>query len=782
MKIHPLLAALGGGMLFYLTATSLQAQTFSPGLLKLEVYRDIPGSFVDDLRFDPKYPDFPDEVHYVTRFEIPASKYVAGNSGGILVGQRLSGYLIPTQTANYVFYMSVNENGELWLARNPDEPANIEWIASGTANYPARTYDLATPSVPIQLEAGKRYYIEALMKQGGKEDSMAVAWTKENEAPPAFGATPIGGQFLGILTTPDATPPAAVADLTVDNELKGISYLWLNWSAPADPDNTDAAAQYDLRYSTELITLANWASATRVETVFFFPSAAGTEENLKVEKLNPNTTYYFGVRAMDKAGNLAALSNPAQGETKAAAAGELEVLWSLEFNEPGLDPTTSSDWRHRTPGQTTFDPATQVVDGVLKTLSFNPVIDSAPKVNFTDEFIAELRLKCLTQVAEETVYPGAVFWVNMDTVDGLHAAIAISLGLLEDGTQRLNIINNGTILKTYPGLSSDFQNVRLQYEPVFKQVRVNLNGVDMDVLPYERKAMNDDRYASVLSWGAEAEFDYVRIGRPARPMDARWDLSFSTPAVDPTAKGDWRHRTPGQTSFDPGSQVIDGVLKTLSFNPVLDSSPKDDFTYPFITEVQMRCLSVVADDAVYNGAVFWINMDTTNETHAAVTVSLQLMEDGTQRLNIINNGAVITSYPGLSTDFHTVRMEFEPAALKFRLFIDGSDAGVMDYVKKAANDDRYASILSWGAEGEFKYARIGTPVSAASPQLILTRAAAAGLVIEWPSSATGFNLESTPSLSSVTWTAVSEPPVVQGTQNRVTTSIGAGARYYRLKK
>ena len=71
-------------MLLYLTATSVQAQqTFSPGLLKLEVYRDILGKTVDDLRADPKFPDSPDEVHFVTRFEIPSSKYVAGNSGGI---------------------------------------------------------------------------------------------------------------------------------------------------------------------------------------------------------------------------------------------------------------------------------------------------------------------------------------------------------------------------------------------------------------------------------------------------------------------------------------------------------------------------------------------------------------------------------------------------------------------------------------------------------------------------------------------------------------------------
>lgn len=764
---------------------SLQAQqTFSPGFLKLEVYRDIEGNTVDDLRWDPRYPDSPDEVHFVTRFEIPSSKYVAGNSGGIKVGQRLSGYIVPAQTANYVFYMSVNENGELWLAKDPNDPSNLEWIASGTANYPARTYDLVTPSAPIRLEAGKRYYIEALMKEGGKEDSMAVAWTKENDPPPAFGAEPIPGQFLGILTDRDTTPPAAVTDLKVETDTTGVSYLWLNWKAPSDAGSTSPAAHYDLRYSTQPITLANWSNAIPAETTFYFPSPAGASEILKVEKLNPGTLYYFAIRALDMAGNQAALSNVAQGRTKPAVSGDFEVLWSLEFDQPGVEPTSKGDWKHRTPGQTSFQPGTQVADGVLKTFSFNPTLDTAPKNNFTEDFIVQLRMKCLTPVTEDKTYDGIVFWVNMDTIDGKHAAMTVSLQLMEDNTQRLNIINNGNILTNFTGLSTGFQEIRLEFEPVFKRVRINLNGQDKLPVNYERKDMNDDRYATILSWGAEGEFDYVRIGRPARPMDARWDLNFAKAGVDPTAKGDWKHRTPGQTSFDPAAQVTGGLLKTLSFNPVLDTAPKDDFTEPFITEVKLRCLTTVTEDKVYDGAVFWINMDTTNGTHAAMTYSLQLMEDGTQRLNLINNGTVLTNYPGLSTDFHTVRQEFDPAKKTVHTFIDGSDAGVLTYVKKAMNDDRYATVLSWGAEAEFEYARIGRPLAeiiAEPPRLTISRSNGK-LTLSWPSASAGFTLESSPALSPASWSAMSNPPSVQGDQNTVDLTNPTETRYYRLKK
>jgi NAD(P)-dependent dehydrogenase (short-subunit alcohol dehydrogenase family) len=56
---------------------------------------------------------------------------------------------------------------------------------------------------------------------------------------------------------------------------------------------------------------------------------------------------------------------------------------------------------------------------------------------------------------------------------------------------------------------------------------------------------------------------------------------------------------------------------------------------------------------------FWVNMDTVDGQHAAMTATVQLMEDRTQRLLLISNGAAITNFPGLSTDFQTVRWQFD---------------------------------------------------------------------------------------------------------------------------
>ncbi|MBX3748059.1 MAG: hypothetical protein KF833_22350 [Verrucomicrobiae bacterium] len=56
------------------------------------------------------------------------------------------------------------------------------------------------------------------------------------------------------------------------------------------------------------------------------------------------------------------------------------------------------------------------------------------------------------------------------------------------------------------------------------------------------------------------------------------------------------------------------------------------------------------------------------------------------------------------------------------------------------------------------------------------------VVLSWPASAEGFVLESTPSLSPATWTAVSETPTSAGGQSSVTIGAGSGTRYFRLRR
>jgi Purple acid Phosphatase, N-terminal domain/Fibronectin type III domain len=108
------------------------------------------------------------------------------------------------------------------------------------------------------------------------------------------------------IITPDQTAPAGIVNLSVVSETHNS--VNLSWTAPGDNGSTGTAASYDLRYSTALITLANWASATQA-TGEPTPLIAGTSQTITITGLSASTQYYFVVRVSDEAGNQSGLSN-----------------------------------------------------------------------------------------------------------------------------------------------------------------------------------------------------------------------------------------------------------------------------------------------------------------------------------------------------------------------------------------------------------------------------------------------------------------------------------------
>ncbi|NQE05478.1 hypothetical protein C5S32_06375 [ANME-1 cluster archaeon GoMg1] len=113
-------------------------------------------------------------------------------------------------------------------------------------------------------------------------------------------------------TTPDTTPPAAITDLSVSNPTKNS--IKLSWTAPGDDGNVGTASTYDIRYSTSIITEANWDSATQVIGEPS-PSAPGTPQSMTVTGLNPSTTFYFAIETSDEVPNMSNLSNIARETT-----------------------------------------------------------------------------------------------------------------------------------------------------------------------------------------------------------------------------------------------------------------------------------------------------------------------------------------------------------------------------------------------------------------------------------------------------------------------------------
>ncbi|HTG45280.1 MAG TPA: lamin tail domain-containing protein, partial [Verrucomicrobiae bacterium] len=140
------------------------------GLLR-EIYADIDSSSgIAGLLADVNFPNNPAAVSVVSEFEAP-------DSFGDQYGQRIRGFIEAPQTGSYTFWISSDDQGQLYLSSN-EQPENKALIAEVFGFTAPRTWDTEPNqrSRPITLEKGKRYYIEALMVEGSGGDHLAVRW------------------------------------------------------------------------------------------------------------------------------------------------------------------------------------------------------------------------------------------------------------------------------------------------------------------------------------------------------------------------------------------------------------------------------------------------------------------------------------------------------------------------------------------------------------------------------------------------------------------------------
>ncbi len=112
---------------------------------------------------------------------------------------------------------------------------------------------------------------------------------------------------------PDTTAPANVANLAIPSRTDTSATL--TWTAPGDDGTNGTATEYDVRFSTAVITDANFSSATQAANVPV-PSTGGTGETFTVTGLTANTTYHFALKTADEVPNVSTLSNVANATTR----------------------------------------------------------------------------------------------------------------------------------------------------------------------------------------------------------------------------------------------------------------------------------------------------------------------------------------------------------------------------------------------------------------------------------------------------------------------------------
>ena len=134
-----------------------------------ETWTGLAGMKVSDLTESPKYAELPDEARIIAQFKMGGS--------GDLYGCRFTALLCPPQTGDYTFWLLSDNGGELWLS--PDaSPDNARRIAHVTRWVEPGEWDRQRTqrSKSIRLEAGKRYFIRALLKEDWGGDHLSVGW------------------------------------------------------------------------------------------------------------------------------------------------------------------------------------------------------------------------------------------------------------------------------------------------------------------------------------------------------------------------------------------------------------------------------------------------------------------------------------------------------------------------------------------------------------------------------------------------------------------------------
>jgi hypothetical protein len=145
------------------------------GSILWEVFRGVFGGNVWDLLNAPSFKeDKPTESKTIALFEGPSN---IGND----YGSRIRGYIHPPVSGLYVFWVASDDAGELRLSTDED-PAHAKPIATCPTWTSPREYTkhATQQSQPIELKAGRRYYIEAFQKQGGGGDHLSVGWRMPN--------------------------------------------------------------------------------------------------------------------------------------------------------------------------------------------------------------------------------------------------------------------------------------------------------------------------------------------------------------------------------------------------------------------------------------------------------------------------------------------------------------------------------------------------------------------------------------------------------------------------
>jgi len=168
--------------------------------LLYEFYNTGPGLDVVALTSSPLFPDNPSFRTNLWAFD---TRVVLPDNSVENFGARISGIFIPPFTADWTFFLRAFDRAAVYLNPNGMDPAGKQQILAETTGGAPRDYQKLV-SVPIRLQGGQGYYIEALQKADAGTDALKLA------------VLPNAGTN---------TPPLAVPDTDIDTNAILAGYI-----------------------------------------------------------------------------------------------------------------------------------------------------------------------------------------------------------------------------------------------------------------------------------------------------------------------------------------------------------------------------------------------------------------------------------------------------------------------------------------------------------------------------------------------------------------------------
>jgi hypothetical protein len=253
------------------------------GKIQAEVWLNIgSGTAVTDLTGNARYPSDPDTTEFLDSWLFPA-----GSSGGSdwadNYGDRLFGWLKPEQTGDYTFWIAGDDLSELWLSTD-GSPTNAKMIAQVTGWTDAMDWDATTgstnaaamKSAPITLQAGQKYFIMTLHKEGGGGDSVGVAW----QGPGIAARTLLSAKYVDMFYL---APLQAFGPSPANGAVDTAQSLTLSWNAG------DKAQKHDVYLGDDKDAVA----AADTSSPLFMGSQA--DASYDASDLEWGKTYYWRV-------------------------------------------------------------------------------------------------------------------------------------------------------------------------------------------------------------------------------------------------------------------------------------------------------------------------------------------------------------------------------------------------------------------------------------------------------------------------------------------------------